>query len=342
MKALRINAVDDLCLCEMPKPQMTDGEALIKVKYIGVCGTDIHVLRGNHPTAVYPLIPGHEYVGELVEIKGKGSERFSLGDIVVAQELVTCGHCEPCAKGVDNVCTSLQIIGVHTHGGFAEYVKVPTRKMYRYDAGIDLQLASLTEPLAVAVHDVRRSGLKVGETAFVLGGGPIGLLVAMVARQAGARTVVLAEINDHRRSVAEQMGFTVVNPLDKDYEQQLEELSEGRGFDVSFEAAGAKNALNTCIDHTKNTGTVVVIAISDAPYAINSGKIFAKELTLAGVRVHNQYNFIGAMDIIKSGVLNDDLMKLVSKVFPLSEAVEAFAYAESNKESFKTLVKVAD
>jgi 2-desacetyl-2-hydroxyethyl bacteriochlorophyllide A dehydrogenase len=340
MKAAVIKAVKKMAICEVPKPALSDGEALLRVKYIGICGTDIHVLNGHHATATYPVIPGHEFVGELAEIKGRGAADFRIGDLVVAQEIESCGRCDACAKGEDNVCKQLRIIGVHTDGGFAQYVKVPTRKMYQIPPDLDLELAALTEPLAVAVHDVRQSGLKVGETAFIIGGGPIGLLIAIVARASGARRVVIAEINDFRREFARQMGFTTVNPLDEHYEQQLDELAEGQGFDVSFEVAGVRSALPTAINYTKNTGSIVIIAISPEPYPVDTQKVFAKELTLKGVRIHSQYNFVGAINLIKSGALNQDLRKLISKVYPLDEIGKAFEHAQNGKDCFKILVKI--
>lgn len=340
MKAAVIRSVGNIELCEVKEPVIGEGEALIRVEYIGICGTDVHVLKGHHATAVYPLIPGHEFVGKLAEIKGEGAERFKLGDTVVAQELLTCGSCDACAKGEDNVCKDLKIIGVHANGGFAQYVKVKTRKMYRVPDGVDLQLAALTEPLAVAVHDVRRSGLQVGETALVVGGGPIGMLIAIVARAAGARKVVISEVNDFRRKFAADMGFSVVNPLDSDIDAQLRKLSEGRGFDASFEAAGVKSAISTCIEHTKSTGTVVIIAIASEPYPVSTSEIFAKELTLRGVRIHSQYNFMGAIDLLGSRMINEDLRKLISKVYPLDDIVAAFDCAAIGKDCFKVLVKV--
>lgn len=340
MKAAVIRSVGNLELCEVEKPVIGEGEALIRVEYIGICGTDVHVLNGHHATAVYPLIPGHEFVGKLDEIKGEGAERFQPGDTVVAQELITCGSCDACAKGEDNVCRNLKIIGVHADGGFAQYVKVKTRKMYRVPDGVDLRLAALTEPLAVAVHDVRRSGLQVGETALVVGGGPIGMLIAIVARAAGARKVVISEVNDFRRNFAAEMGFGVVNPLDPDADAQLRKLSENRGFDASFEAAGVESAITACVEHTKNTGTVVVIAIAPKAYPVSTSKIFAKELTLRGVRIHSQYNFMGAIDLLGSGMINDSLRKLISKVYSLDDIVAAFDCAQNGKDCFKVLVKV--
>jgi len=340
MKAAVIEKVGKIVLTDAPVPVLSDGEALIKVKYVGICGSDIHVLMGHHPTAVYPVIPGHEFVGEISEVKGAGSERFQKGDIVAAQEVFSCGVCDACAKGEDNVCRELKIIGIHTDGGFAEYVKVKTHKTYKLAQDIDLELAALIEPLAVAVHDVRRSGLKVGETALVIGGGPIGILIAIVARVAGARKIVVSEINEYRLKFAKAMGFSTINPAEEGFEQKLTELGEGRGFDVSFEAAGAPSAIGTCLDFTKSTGTVVVVAMSERPRVVDTGKIFAKELTLVGVRIHSQYNFLGSVDLVRSGMLNRDLKKLVSKVFSLNDVLAAFEEAQHGKENFKVLVRL--
>jgi 2-desacetyl-2-hydroxyethyl bacteriochlorophyllide A dehydrogenase len=339
MKAAIIKTIGSIEICEAPMPVLNDGESLIRVIYIGICGTDVHLLNGNHPTAVYPLIPGHEFVGELVESKGRGSERFDVGDVVVAQELVTCGTCDACAKGEDNVCNELSIIGIHTNGGFAEYVKVMTRKMYKLPKDIDLKSAALTEPLAVAVHDVRVSGLKVGETALVLGGGPIGLLIAVVARLSGAGKTLISEPNEYRRKFASDMGFDTIDPSREGFDEKLRAITGGRGFDVSFEAAGAPSALSTCIEHTKNTGVAVIIAMTSGDVFIDTGKVFAKELTLKGVRLHSQYNFRGAVDIISSGALSSDLKKFITGMFPLENVAEALETAMSGK-AFKILLEV--
>ena len=237
MKALVFNKPHEMVVTDMPKPEIGEGEALIAVKYCGICGTDVTVFNGGHATAKYPVIPGHEFVGELVEIKGAGSDMFKIGDRVCAQEVVSCGHCAACARGEDNVCENLQVIGVHTNGGFAEYVRVKANKMYKLPDNVDLKTAAIVEPLAVAVHDVRRSGLQVGETALVVGAGPIGLLVALVARCAGARKVVVSEAMPSRRAFAEKLGFPTVDPLSTDFTARMAELSE-RGFAVSFETGG--------------------------------------------------------------------------------------------------------
>lgn len=321
-------------------PELEDGEALIKLRYCGICGSDLHVLHGQHPTARFPRIPGHEFVGELVAVKGKGAELFELGDMVVAQPFYSCGNCEPCAKGHDNVCQQLQFMGAHCEGAFAEYVKVLTRKMYKIPTDMDLKLAALTEPVAVAVHDVRRSGLQVGETALVIGGGPIGILIALVARHAGARRVVISEISGYRRSFATGLGFDVVNPLDEDFDGQMMALTDGKGFHVTYEVSGSRPGIATATRHTAIGGMIMVIGMTKEPYPVDLSEMFAKELRMQGVRIHAQDSFIGAVELLKSGALNEAFSSLISKVYPLAQVEQAFDFSDVPGDYFKVLVEM--
>jgi 2-desacetyl-2-hydroxyethyl bacteriochlorophyllide A dehydrogenase len=340
MQAAVIEGAQTIRLQEWKTPSISEGEALIRVKYCGICGSDIHVLHGKHPTATFPVVPGHEFVGELLDFKGTSS--LERGNLVAAQPVFSCGNCEPCAKGQDNVCQSLKVLGCHTDGGFAEYVKVPLRKVYALPDDIDLELAALIEPLAVAVHDVRRSGLKVGNSALIIGGGPIGLLIAIVARHAGADNVIISEISPYRSQAAEEMGFAAINPQAENFNEELMQKTEGKGFDVAFEVSGSKPGITAAIDYAKITGTVMVVGMTSEPYPVNLSKIFQKELTLQGVRVHSQINYIGAIDLLKSGVLDKQLRKLVSAVYPLKDVEKAFTFAQSGGDFFKILVSMED
>lgn len=196
---------------------------------------------------------------------GPGAERYAVGDSVVAQPLFSCGNCEPCAKGEDNVCRSLRFLGVHVDGGFAQYVKVPTRKVYALPSGVDGRLAALAEPLAVAVHDVRRSGLQVGETVLIVVVGAIGLLLAIVARNAGAEKEVVSEISEFRRGLAESLGFQTANPLDDAFDARMNELSGGLGFNVMFEASGSRPGIAATTKYATITGTVMIIGMTKDP-----------------------------------------------------------------------------
>ncbi|MCC8166665.1 MAG: alcohol dehydrogenase catalytic domain-containing protein [Planctomycetes bacterium] len=321
-------------------PVLKPGEALIRVEYCGICGSDIHVLHGQHPTARFPVVPGHEFVGELVAVKGGGGDGFTLGDTVVAQPFFSCGNCQPCAKGRDNVCRQLRFMGAHTDGAFAQYVKVATRKMYALPAHVDHRLAALVEPIAVAVHDVRRSGLQVGETALVIGGGAIGLLVALVARRAGAGMVIISEPNEYRRRVAEELGFRTVDPTDGSLDEALDEASGDLGFDVVFEASGSRAGVAATTRYAKITGKIMIIGMTREPYPVDLSAVFAKELIVEGVRIHAQYNFIGAVELLKEGSLNAEFAKLVTNVFPFDQIGEAFTFAQSGGDSMKILVRL--
>ncbi len=335
-----IDQANSIHLTEVPLPELQDGEALIRVQYCGICGSDLHVLHGQHPTAQFPVIPGHEFVGELVDIKGRGSENFTLGDTVVAQPFFSCGNCEPCAQGHDNVCRDLHFMGAHCDGAFAQYVKVLTRKMYKIPKDMDLRLAALTEPVAVAVHDVRRSGLSVGQTALIIGGGPIGMLIAIVAKQAGARKILISEINEFRRAFAEEMGFETVNPLDEDFDAQMQALTDGKGFDVCFEVSGSKPGITTAVQYATIGGMIMVVGMTKEPYPVDLSTMFARELRMQGVRIHAQYNFIGAIELLKNGAVNDQFSKLISKVFPFEQVEDAFAFAQVPGDYFKILVQM--
>ncbi|WNX85491.1 alcohol dehydrogenase catalytic domain-containing protein [Agathobaculum sp. NTUH-O15-33] len=340
MKAAVISAKDSIHLQQAPIPEIGDGEALIRLRYCGICGSDLHVLHGQHPTARFPVVPGHEFVGELIEARGMGAEQFAPGDMVVAQPFFSCGNCEPCAQGHDNVCRDLHFMGAHCDGAFAEYVKVLTRKMYKIPKELNLRLAALAEPVAVAVHDVRRSGLQVGQTALIIGGGPIGMLIAMVARASGARRVVISEINAFRRGFAERHGFDTLNPLDADFAAQIGALTEGKGFDVSFEVSGSRPGIAAAVEHTTIGGMIMVVGMTKEPYPVDLSAMFSKELRMQGVRIHAQYNFIGAVELLKSGELNEAFASLISKVYPLDQVEEAFAFADVPGDYFKVLVEM--
>lgn len=340
MKSGVITEKNTLLYKDSPMPILGPGEVMIKVSYCGICGSDIHVLKGEHPTAVFPVIPGHEFVGELVEISEGTFCNAKIGDLVVAQPFFSCRNCEPCAKGEDNVCEHLNFLGIHTNGGFAEYVKVKADKVYALPETVDSKLAALTEPIAVAVHDVRRSGLKVGEDALIIGGGPIGLLIAIVAKQAGANNVVISEISEYRRNEAQKLGFVTVNPLDEDFDKKIKELTKGKGFDVVFEVSGSKPGISTAVDYAKITGTVMIVGMTSEPYPIDLSQVFAKELRIQGVRIHSQYNFMGAIKLLENKELTESFGALISEVFPVEKIEDAFAYAQTPGEFFKILVKM--
>jgi 2-desacetyl-2-hydroxyethyl bacteriochlorophyllide A dehydrogenase len=339
MKAIHFSKPGAVEISEIPLPVLNQGEALIKVKYSGICGSDLHVMMGHHPSANYPLVPGHEFVGELISIKDNTRPDLQPGDLVIGQPFYSCGVCDSCISGHDNVCTTLQILGIHRDGSFAEYVKVLARKVFRLAEDLDPQLATLIEPLAVAVHDVRKSGLKVGENCLIIGGGPIGVIIAMVARLSGANRVVISEVSPFRIEFAKSLGFATINPLTENLMARVNEMTVSKGFDVVFEVSGSKAGIAAMTDVAKINGTVMIVGMANDCFPVNTTQAFIKELTIQGVRIHSQVNFAAAITILENGKLNESLMSLISAVYPLSEGKEAFELAAKGGEFFKILVR---
>lgn len=340
MKAALFEEINQLKIIKKEIPTLTDGEALVQVSYAGICGSDIHVYRGHHGTATYPRVPGHEFVGTLAGYKGTMKDGIIEGDTVVAQPFYSCGHCEPCVTGSDNVCKELGILGIHTDGCFAQYVKVPIKKLYKLPDGVDEILGAATEPLAVAVHDVRMSHLKCGNTALVSGGGPIGMLIAVVARLAGAK-VYVSEVSDFRLEFAAKMGFETINPMKTSLSEVARDVNNGKGFDVIFETSGSKAAISQMTDAVKICGTIVAIGNTKEHYPMNLNSVFQKELKIVGVRIHSQQAFEGAISILESGQINKELYQIIdAKIFDLDDVAEAMEYCEKDMDHFKTLIRI--
>lgn len=339
MKAALLREKNNLELADVEKPEIGHGEALVRVAYSGICGSDIHVWKGHHPTATYPRIPGHEFSGVLEKFIGISRDGLKIGDPVVVQPFWSCGMCEPCIRGMDNVCRSLKVIGFHEDGSFAEYIRVPLKKVYKLPRNVDLRLGAITEPLSVAVHDVRKSGLLCGEKALITGGGPIGMLVALVAQYAGA-DVYVSEINEYRLQFAQKLGIQTINPMKADLKEETMRITGGKGFDVVYEASGSKPCISAVTDVVKIGGTILMIGMASDLYPINLSAVFAKELTVKGVRLHAQQSFEGAVALLESGKLNDKLNSIIDKEFVLDDFVEAMNYQLEDANHFKVMIKI--
>jgi len=218
MKALVYEAPHDVRVEDIPLPQIKKGEALVKVAYAGICGSDLMISAGKHPRARPPLVLGHEFCGEVVDVFDEGNKGW-IGKRVAVEPLLTCGKCRPCLEGNYHVCEKLGFLGIDAPGGMAEYVAVPVERLY--DVGdLSFEDAAIVEPLAVAVHAVRRSGIKVGETAIVFGGGAIGGLLAQVLVIAGASKVIISEVSSYRRGYLKRLPVEVVSPEEEPFKRK--------------------------------------------------------------------------------------------------------------------------
>lgn len=324
---------------DYPVPELNDGEALVQVGSCGVCGTCIHIFHGVHRTAAYPIIAGHEFFGRLVAVKGVLPDHLSIEDLVAVQPIVSCGYCSACRKGYSNICEHLKIIGVHLNGGYADYVKVPIQRLFRLSDRMDRELAPLIEPLAVAIHDVRCSGLQRLENIVIFGAGPIGILLAVVARHFGALNVMLSEVNPYRIQLAESMGFHVHNPEQAPFADTMRLLGIS-GFDIAFDAAGFPSALNNCIHILKPAGRVVAVAISPGDVLIDGQSMFFGELKVIGVRLHSQDDFAAAVRLVESGAINACLKALITDCIDITEGAARFRADSQRTDGMKTIVKI--
>ncbi|MEA4853023.1 MAG: alcohol dehydrogenase catalytic domain-containing protein [Christensenella sp.] len=322
-----------------PIPEIGEEEALIKLIYAGICGTDVGIYKHIHKSATVPRVLGHEYCGIIEKINSKKFPDLKAGDYVTSHPLNNCGRCIPCLTGSENVCETLQIYGIHADGCFAEYFKVPVRKISKIDPKVKPEVAALVEPLAVAVHDVRLSGLQRGDRALVVSAGPIGLLIGIVARMSGASQVILTEMNEYRIKLAQSFGFTVVNPTDPDCEKTLKSLTDGNGFHVVFEASGSKAGTELTTKVAAQKGMIVVVGVPKDPYPVDTGAFLAKELRMTGVRIHPQYDFDQAIKIINDGLITEELEKMVTNIFDLDHIEDAIKFSIEDQQHFKVLLK---
>ncbi|TQS19580.1 zinc-binding dehydrogenase [Microbispora sp. KK1-11] len=313
------------------------GEIQVAVAYCGLCGTDLHIVHGDMDARVRtPLVFGHETSGTVAAI-GAGVEGWKVGDPLTVMPLVWDGTCPACLAGHQHICQNLVFVGIDSPGGLQQRWNVPASIAVPLPPGLDLRTAALVEPVAVAVHDVRRSGLQVGDHAVVLGGGPIGVLIAVVARNAGAH-VMVAEVDASRRSRVAELGIEVIDPSSADMVAEVERWTDGVGADVVFEVSGAAAAARSATALAKVRGTIVVVAIHSAPRELDLQRVFWRELRLLGARVYQRSDFERAVDLLDRGLIPAEA--LISGVVPIEEIASAFDDLSAGR-AMKILVDVA-
>ncbi len=299
------------------------GEVQLDVAYVGICGTDLHILHGVMDARVAaPQSIGHEMSGTVAAV-GPDVAGWQVGDRVTVIPLDWDGICPACRAGHQHICQHLNFIGIDSPGALQQTWTVKAATLVPLPAAMPLDQAALAEPVAVAVHDVRRSGLVSGDRAVVLGAGPIGVLIASVASDLEAQ-VLVAEIDPGRRASAQALGFEVVHP--DDLPARVDAWTEDAGADVVFEVSGAAAAVVAATAVAKVRGTVVVVAIHGVPRPVDLKQVFWRELTIVGARVYTRADFDTAVELLHTGRIPVD--GVVTDVVPLAEVAQAFARLE--------------
>ena len=318
---------------ETPAP--APGQVRIEVAYTGICGTDLHIFHGDMDGRVKPpSVIGHEMSGRIAEL-GDHVTGWSVGDPVTVMPLAWCGHCPACRAGHTHICHKLNFLGIDSPGSMQNSWTVPAETLIRLPQELRLDHAALVEPTAVAVHDVRRGAVRPGEKTVVVGCGPIGLLIATVARRSGA-DIRLIEPDAFRRSVAESLGLPTLDPGADDVTAVVEEWTDGAGAAVAFEVSGAAAGWTTAVGALAVRGRLVLVAIHPAPREVNLHRFFWRELTLTGARLYGRDDFETATRLIADGDI--PVETLISRVEPLERAAQAFAALESGAGVMKVLI----
>ncbi len=313
------------------------GEVAVRVAYCGICGTDMHVYHGNMDARVgLNRTVGHEMSGTVAEV-GAGVDTVRVGQKVVVRPLDHCGECPACRAGHEHVCHKLKFLGLDTDGAMQEIWTVPAHTLHILPDDLRMDHAALIEPVAVACHDVRLSGLRPGEDVVVIGGGPIGILVAMVARDAGGK-VTISEVNPHRLAIAQKLGFDTVNPAETDLPAAIQDRTGGKGAEVVFEVSGTQPGVDAMTTVAATRARIVMVAIHAVKPQIDLFQFFWRELQLIGARVYEPEDYEKAIAIIASGGVDADT--IITDISPLADIQAAFESLDSTPTAMKSLIRV--
>ena len=315
------------------------GQVAVRVAFCGICGTDMHVFHGNMDARVgFERVIGHEMSG-VVDAVGDGVDGFTKGQKVVVRPLDHCGACPACKAGHQHICHKLKFLGLDTDGAMQEIWTVPAHTLHHLPDDLRLDHAALIEPVAVACHDVRLSSLQPGEDVVVIGGGPIGILVAMVARDAGGK-VVVSEVNPHRLAIAQKLGFDTVNPAEVDLKAEINMRTGEKGADVVFEVSGTQPGVDAMTAVAATRARIVMVAIHAKKPEIDLFQFFWRELKLIGARVYEPEDYEKAIGIITSGGVDADTV--ITDVAPLADIQKAFEDLDRSPTALKSLIQVGD
>ncbi|MDQ0836136.1 (R,R)-butanediol dehydrogenase/meso-butanediol dehydrogenase/diacetyl reductase [Streptomyces achromogenes] len=337
--AVRYTAARTLDTAPAETREAGHGEVELAPAFVGICGTDLHIFHGDMDARVAaPAVLGHEMSGRIVRV-GPGVQGWQPGDAVTVMPLRWDGSCPACRAGHQHICQNLDFIGIDSPGAMQQRWTVPASTLVRLPDTLPLDHAALVEPTAVAVHDVGRAGVREGERVVVVGGGPVGVLIALVARAAGADVKVM-ELNAHRRQLAEEQGLTTWDPAAADVSALVAEWTADAGADVAFEVSGAAGGVDTAVDVLGVRGRLCLVAIHPRPREINLHRFFWRELTLVGARLYDRSDFEKAVTLVADGTVPAE--RLITEIVPLSQAPAAFEALEGGGDVMKILVDCTD
>jgi len=324
---------------EIPVPEITKEQVLVKIKRIGVCGSDIHVFHGQHPYVSYPLTQGHEVSAQIIKL-GENVTGLHEGQKVTIEPQIYCGHCHPCTHGKYNLCESLKVIGFQAIGTASEYFAVEASKITPLPDTFTYNEGAMIEPLAVTVHACKRAGDVKGIKAVVLGAGPIGILLAQTLKAFGAEQVLVTDVSEFRLELAKKCGADFVcNTKEKDFAKNLVECFGEDKADVIFDCAGNDITMGQAIQNARKGSMIVLVAVYAGMANVDLAKLNDSELDLNTSMMYRHEDYIEAIRIVEEGKVQ--LKPLMTKHFSFEQYQEAYEYIDQNRETtMKVLIDV--
>ena len=334
-----MTAPKEIVFQEIPVPHPQAGEVLVKIANIGICGSDIHVYHGTHPFTSYPVTQGHEVSGWVEEV-GEGVTGLTVGQKVTIQPQVVCGECHPCRHGKYNLCEKLKVMGFQTTGVASHFFCVDAKKVTPLPEELSMEEGAMIEPLAVAVHAVRRAGDVKGLDICVLGAGPIGILTAQVAKGMGARKVMITDVSDIRLAKAKEVGVDVcVNTRDHDFAEAFVDCFGPDKADVIYDCAGNDITMDQAIQNARKGSTIILVAVFGQRASVDLAVLNDHELDLNTTMMYREEDYIKAIELLEQGKVQ--LQPLMSKKFPFRQYLDAYRYIDDNREStMKVIIDV--
>lgn len=335
MKALsKLKPEQGIWIVDAPKPEMGHNDLLIKIRKTAICGTDVHIYNWDdwsQKNIPVPMIVGHEYVGEVVDI-GQEVRGFNIGDRVSGEGHITCGHCRNCRGGHPHLCRNTIGVGVNREGAFAEYLVIPAFNAFKIPDDISDDLAAIFDPFGNAVHTALSFDL-VGEDVLISGAGPIGIMAAAVCRHVGARHVVITDINDYRLELADKLGATrTVNVNKEQLEDVMLELGMTEGFDVGLEMSGVSSAFHVMLDTMNHGGKIAMLGIPSEGMAIDWNQVIFKGLMLKGIYGREMFETWYKMaSLIQSGLNISPIITHHYKVDDFQQGFDVMRLGRSGK-----------
>lgn len=335
-----MTAPGEIIFREVPIPEPGEGQVLLKIMKIGICGTDIHVYHGTHPYTDYPITQGHEFSARIEKL-GPGVDGFEVGQRVTVEPQVFCGKCWPCTHGLYNDCDDLKVFGFQTTGPASEYYVTEASKLDVLPEGMTYNEGAMIEPLAVTVHAAKRFPV-AGKKVCILGCGPIGLLLSEAVRAEGAAQIMVTDVSDFRLQMAKDLGADyVVNTRDRDFGEALVECFGTDKADVIYDCAGNDITIDQAIQNARKGSTIVLVAVFQGTAHVDLAKLNDSELTLDTSYMYRHEDYVDAIRYVGEGKIR--LKPLMTKHFPFLQFLDAYRYIDENREfTMKVIVDVDD